>query len=32
MNERNTAPSFSRDADGKDDDDLEIPTWLRRNR
>ena len=27
MNERNTAPSFSRE-----DDDLEIPTLLRRNR
>ena len=31
MNERNTAPSFSRE-DNRDDDDLEIPTWLRRNR
>ena len=29
MNERNTAPSFSRE-DGRDDDDLEVPTWLRR--
>ncbi len=32
MNERNTAPSFTREPEHKEEDDLEIPTWLRRNR